>query len=568
MPDDPLPLEAALEEDESFIADEIEDVVDAESQGEDDPSITVMDSENIVAETVELEPEAVEVALEGDPDGGNNDPEGGNTNPEGGNTNPEGGNTNPEGGNTNPEGGNTNPEGGNTNPEGGNTGGDGGEQGESGTDIPPVPGPDDIVLTKLAVTSSVKLGAGESFTMGISKAPANTTETLTLSSANDAVAVVNQAGKITAVAPGTTYISAVSTFGLTARCKVVVLKRPSKITLNKSSIRIYNTAKFNIKVKFPKNTYCRYLTFKSSNKKVAKVSSKGKITAVGRGSATITVRTSNGKKAKIRVTVYNDVRKLMLAKPKKDLGIIFMDIGRNDGILLSCGGKYAFIDSGMPGYGIQARDFMKSMGIKRLKYYIGTHAHADHVAGAANILNSIRVDTIVVPHGGVLSTIRRYGGSSAINRSKVRVLRYGQSIKLGKAVLRCVGPYRLRSASARSTKENRNSLILRVTYGKRSVLLTGDATGEELWDTYSRNSRLLKVDVLKNPHHNGNLKNTYNWFNMKYTIISTANYAQPSSNMISRIRGVGSKYYITSGNRNSHVMMRTDGKTIKFYTTY
>ena len=45
------------------------------------------------------------------------------------------------------------------------------------------------------------------------------------------------------------------------------------------------------------------LKWSSSNKKVAKVDKYGKVTAVKKGTATITVKTSSGKKAACRITV-------------------------------------------------------------------------------------------------------------------------------------------------------------------------------------------------------------------------------------------------------------------------
>ena len=45
------------------------------------------------------------------------------------------------------------------------------------------------------------------------------------------------------------------------------------------------------------------MTYKSSKKSVASVSSSGKITAKKKGKAVITVKTYNGKKAKLTVTV-------------------------------------------------------------------------------------------------------------------------------------------------------------------------------------------------------------------------------------------------------------------------
>lgn len=546
--EDDAPVIAADPDDPGTVADG--DVLDAGTAPEAKPSLGSVSTDGLEAESAEPAPEIVEIALEGASD---LPPESDEEPAEG--TDEE----NPEGTTDGTDEGN--PEGTTDGTDEEKTDGTGGDDGEPDA-------PADIPLTGLSITRSVKLGLTEGCSLSIVREPADATEEVTLSSEDEAVATVDEAGRVAAVGVGTTYIDAVSASGLTAQCMVTVLKLPSKISFKKTSLSLYNTGTHALKAVFPKNTYSSVITYKTSNSKVAKVSKKGKITAVGRGSAKITARTSNGKKATVKVSVYNDTGKLMLAKPKKELGIIFMDIGRNDGILLSCGGEYAFIDSGRPSYGIRARDFMKRMGIKKLKYYIGTHAHADHVGGAANILKSIPASTIIVPHTGVVDTIRRSGGAGVVKKSKVRVLKYGQSIKLGGATLKCVGPYRVKKVSAKSSKENTNSLILRVTYGKKSVLLTGDANGPELWECYSRNKSLMRADVFKNPHHDANLKTAYRWFKMKYTVISTGNSDQPSSSMLNAIKGVGSKVYVTAGKRNGHTYMRTDGKTIKFYTTH
>ena len=64
------------------------------------------------------------------------------------------------------------------------------------------------------------------------------------------------------------------------------------------------------------------MSFKSSNSKVAKVNSKGVVTAVGKGTATITVTTNDGKKtATCKITVKNPVKvkKVILEKTKANL---------------------------------------------------------------------------------------------------------------------------------------------------------------------------------------------------------------------------------------------------------
>ena len=90
---------------------------------------------------------------------------------------------------------------------------------------------------------------------------------------------------------------------MTLSCKVTVKNAPKKISLNKKSTKLKKGKTFQIKVKFPKNTASNKLTYKSNKPKVAKVDANGKVKALKKGKATITVTTFNKKKAKITITV-------------------------------------------------------------------------------------------------------------------------------------------------------------------------------------------------------------------------------------------------------------------------
>ncbi len=81
------------------------------------------------------------------------------------------------------------------------------------------------------------------------------------------------------------------------------LKAPTKVKLNKKSakLKVGKTLKLKATLKSKKAT--TVLAWKSSNKKIVSVSSKGKVKAKKRGSAVITVKTHNGKKAKCKITV-------------------------------------------------------------------------------------------------------------------------------------------------------------------------------------------------------------------------------------------------------------------------
>ena len=76
------------------------------------------------------------------------------------------------------------------------------------------------------------------------------------------------------------------------------------IKLSKTKATIKPKEMLQLKVTFkPKNVTDQTVTWKSSNKKVATVDKNGKITAKKKGTCVITAVTSNGKKAKCKITV-------------------------------------------------------------------------------------------------------------------------------------------------------------------------------------------------------------------------------------------------------------------------
>lgn len=92
---------------------------------------------------------------------------------------------------------------------------------------------------------------------------------------------------------GKTYAKEVSS----ASASTVKVK---KITLNKTSVKLKKNKTVNLSVKAytPSNVTVKGVTWTSSNKKVAKVSSAGKVTALKKGTATITATAKDGSKVK------------------------------------------------------------------------------------------------------------------------------------------------------------------------------------------------------------------------------------------------------------------------------
>ena len=160
--------------------------------------------------------------------------------------------------------------------------------------------------------TAITLDEGVSQTLRATINPSDTTDakTLTWKSSNEAVATVDQEGKVIALKEGVATITAMTVNGRRAECKITVNK-PSEnipiksVSLNKEALTLEEQqAEILVATINPSETTDdKTLTWKSSNEEVATVDSQGKVTAVKEGVATITVTTTNGKEATCKVTV-------------------------------------------------------------------------------------------------------------------------------------------------------------------------------------------------------------------------------------------------------------------------
>lgn len=170
--------------------------------------------------------------------------------------------------------------------------------------------------------SSISLTKGKTKTLKHTITPASAQNAdVTWTSSNPAVASVNQSGKVTAKGNGTATITCETYNGKKDTCKVTVTTLTNKITLSATSLKMYTTQTKTIKATIaPSSASNKNVKWTSSDTKVAKVSSKGKVTAVGKGTATITCTTDDtGIVATCKVTVTKkiSVKSIALNKTSK-----------------------------------------------------------------------------------------------------------------------------------------------------------------------------------------------------------------------------------------------------------
>ncbi len=161
---------------------------------------------------------------------------------------------------------------------------------------------------KLSNTSiTLKVGATKRITATITPKNASNT-TITWTSSNPKVATVDKNGNIRGIKAGTATITA-TIDGVKATVKVTVTGTSTvsvtSVSVNKTSLTLKVGAKETITATVnPTNATNKRVSWRSSNDAVATVDANGVITAIGKGTATITVTTEDGNKtATIEVKV-------------------------------------------------------------------------------------------------------------------------------------------------------------------------------------------------------------------------------------------------------------------------
>lgn len=174
-------------------------------------------------------------------------------------------------------------------------------------------------VTAVSMESAVKLNENSTKKLAAKAVPNTASNTkLTFKSSNASVAAVSSDGVITAKSKGSCVITAAATdgSGKSAKCKVIVVRPVTNVKLNAHTIswNVGKKAHFRPTVT-PTTASNVNVKYTSSNTKVATVDSNGLLTAVGKGTCTITCTAADGsgKKDTCKVTVKQPVSKLTIS---------------------------------------------------------------------------------------------------------------------------------------------------------------------------------------------------------------------------------------------------------------
>ena len=253
-----------------------------------------------------------------------------------------------------------------------------------------------------------------------------------------------------------------------------------------------------------------------------------------------------------------------------ELKVVVIDVGQGDSILVVApGGKTVLVDAGEPGDGKRVMEALKRHGVGQIDYFVATHAHADHIGAADEVIKATPVGEVV--YSGVPNTTKNYEDFlKAIDEKNIRLTRAepGQTLELGGGarvlVLAPIPPFftkdELRSGG---NEPNANSVVTRLDYGEFSMLLTGDAEAQTE-ERMMRNGARINATVLKVGHHGSKYATSEDFLKrggFKAAVISAGpdnRYGHPSPEVMVRLKAAGVRVYRTDF--QGEIVITTRGK--------
>lgn len=246
-----------------------------------------------------------------------------------------------------------------------------------------------------------------------------------------------------------------------------------------------------------------------------------------------------------------------------DVSIHYIDVGQGDCELILDHGKTVLIDAGEVDKGNVVVRYLKSLGIKKIDLFIGTHPHTDHIGGFLTVAKNFDIDRIIIPEipENMIPTTSTYKNFlKLIKEKKISVDRaeMGKHYKIGEGSFNILGPI-----GKSYTEINDWSVAARYVYKDTSFLFCGDMEKESEKDLLSSN-QLIKSDVLKLNHHGSKTSNTKKFLDAvaaKIFVIEVGKdntYNHPSAEVMKRLKDA--KIYRTDC--DGTIVISTDGKKI------
>ncbi len=247
--------------------------------------------------------------------------------------------------------------------------------------------------------------------------------------------------------------------------------------------------------------------------------------------------------------------------------VTFLDVGQGDCTFLrSPSGKTMLVDGGPDGSFSVIDKYLTSLGVVGLDVVMASHVHADHIGGLISVVDTYPIGDFYYPPFDADSETY-FNLLDALKESQATVHQPYAGVNTlipwdDQVEVRILAPY-----DTVYQDFNDTSYIIRVSYGKTAVLLTGDSTelGEKL-ALKAQPDHYFRADVLKVAHH-GSSDSTFEKFldavSPAIAVISVGkgnDYGHPNQALLDRLTERGITIYRTD--EDGTISLLLDGTSV------
>lgn len=220
------------------------------------------------------------------------------------------------------------------------------------------------------------------------------------------------------------------------------------------------------------------------------------------------------------------------------LNIIYFYVGQADSTFVKLNNSTMLIDAGNNEDGKMIVNFLNQSNISKIDYLVATHADEDHIGGIDDILNSVKVNQLLIPTVGSSGSDYKNAIEAAKNNNvEIKNPVRGDKFNLDSANIEIMS-----ALEGEDVSDNDSSIVMQMNYNTTKYLFMGDAEKEV------ENSRQWQeVDVLKVGHHGSNSSSSEKLLeqtNPKYSIIEVGknnSYNLPNSKALTRLKNINTK---------------------------
>jgi competence protein ComEC len=264
------------------------------------------------------------------------------------------------------------------------------------------------------------------------------------------------------------------------------------------------------------------------------------------------------------------------------LELTVLDVGQGDSLfVVSPHGRAMLIDGGGRFSGFSGQEehngidpgeeavspYLWSRGFQKLDVVALTHAHQDHLGGLTAILENFHVGSLWIGREVSSKALAKLEDLARQKKIPIAHELRGEKFSWDGVQGEFMWPDIALEEVAPSAK-NDDSLVFRMKYGDRGVMLPGDAEKRAEAEILAENTEdKLQADVLKVGHHGGKNSTTEEFLaavHPQVAIISAGEdnpYGHPSPELLERLENAGVRILRTDKDGAVHVL--TDGTRIE-----